>query len=78
MMFRIVFFILEKYCMTPARIQFQHNFCSALEELLQVEYRSDCQLRLFGSAVNNFGFDDSDVDLCLTFAEPSLPSVCSN
>ncbi len=65
----------RKYCMTRQRIEFQIQFTANLQRILQAEYRHDATLTLFGSAVNNFGFSDSDMDLCLTFTEPTLSPV---
>ncbi|BFZ16873.1 hypothetical protein BsWGS_19912 [Bradybaena similaris] len=47
-------------------------FLKGLEEFIQAQY-ADAKLSLFGSSCNGFGFDKSDMDICLTFTQRKIP-----
>lgn len=44
-----------------------------LEHHLKTHYTNECQLKMFGSSVNGFGFSGSDMDVCLVFNTPEAP-----
>ncbi|CAG5125515.1 unnamed protein product, partial [Candidula unifasciata] len=46
-------------------------FMRGLEEFIQVQF-TDAKLSLFGSSCNGFGFDKSDMDICLTFTQRKI------
>jgi hypothetical protein len=55
--------------------------CDEMLELIQVAFPDKpCKLNVFGSTLNGFGFDISDLDLCLRFEEneTELPDVSAN
>jgi hypothetical protein len=65
----------EKNHMGPQQEQRMQRFRNEVRAILQSAFGNSIRLDLFGSSTNGFGFRFSDVDLCMRFAEDSLPLV---
>ncbi|GFN98556.1 Zinc finger, cchc domain containing 6 [Plakobranchus ocellatus] len=52
--------------LSEASIQKRWNFLEALQSYIRHQF-DDAVLTLFGSTCNGFGFDKSDLDICMTF-----------
>lgn len=58
--------------MDPRRLDWQNRFREYLELAFRKVWPS-AQLHLFGSSCNGFGFQSSDLDICMTFAGQKSP-----
>ncbi|XP_057300256.1 terminal uridylyltransferase 4-like [Hydractinia symbiolongicarpus] len=73
--------IMDKVCedvmmscqMTEEDMKFRAIVLNDMENHLKRHFRTDCRLSLFGSSRNGFGFDGSDMDVCLRFEEKEPP-----
>lgn len=76
--------VLEKvysiHCPSPSEIDHREKALEHLQNFMITHFDSNCELKLFGSSRNGFGFRGSDMDLCLTFKhhEEDPPPMFSN
>jgi len=56
----------EDVGLSPQSFRSRNIFLQGLEEYIRQTF-SDAKLQLFGSSCNGFGFDKSDMDICMTF-----------
>jgi len=63
--------VLEKiyvyHCPTAEQVNHREKALENLQSFMVAHFDVNCELKLFGSSRNGFGFRGSDMDLCLTF-----------
>ena len=64
----------EDFEPTHQELQMRQKILQELESFVQDLY-PDAELALFGSSCNGFGFQKSDLDICMTFKNKSTPEV---
>lgn len=62
------FYFLERSKPKQKDIDDRNAIVKQLEEQILKEY-PECELRVFGSFYNGFGFQHSDLDVCLVFKD---------
>lgn len=58
--------IIQKHRLREETQAMHQKICSSIESLIREHLLPEAVITLFGSAVNGFGSEDSDLDLCLT------------
>ncbi|RUS92208.1 hypothetical protein EGW08_000061 [Elysia chlorotica] len=53
--------------LSDSSIKWRWQFLKDLQDFIKYQF-NDAQLTLFGSTCNGFGFDKSDLDICMTFS----------
>ncbi|XP_064604614.1 terminal uridylyltransferase 4-like isoform X2 [Liolophura sinensis] len=59
---------------TPLEVQERNYIVSELQKYVREEY-PEAKLSLFGSSCNGFGFRHSDLDICMTFDQPTAEGI---
>nr|XP_009858669.1 terminal uridylyltransferase 4 isoform X1 [Ciona intestinalis] len=64
---RVCNYMYENFALRQKEVQERNKICEALMNYIQRKYNFKCQMNLFGSSRNGFGFRRSDLDICMTF-----------
>ena len=67
--------ILDRCKPKPVDIEHRQRILAQLREKFDKDH-PDCQLHVFGSFYNGFGFQKSDLDVCLVFKDEREQKVC--
>ncbi|XP_065674483.1 terminal uridylyltransferase 4-like [Hydra vulgaris] len=59
--------------MTNEEYDFRLKILKRTENHLKLNFHDSCRLSLFGSSINGFGFQNSDLDICLCFETDTPP-----
>ena len=66
--------IMKRCQITKGEIQLRHKALDYIARVIKV-YFPNCELELFGSSINQFGFHNSDIDICMHFKDQEPPKA---